>query len=213
MSYLGDFAEDATVYCWWSSNTSAGASVTRATNGTVSVYKIDNTTQSVAGVTDNEDFDSLTGVHLVEVDTSADVFYAVGNDYAIVLSASTIDGQTVNTVLGQFSIENRFVEVDAVKISGDSAAADKLELMVENALGADNKMLISTDAQDRSATLDVNTKTITADALDAAAVKADAVTKIQAGLALTGNDGDTLETLSDQIDAFATIGSVPSLED
>ena len=51
--------------------------------------------------------------------------------------------------------------VDAQEISSDSTAADDLELAIE-ALGTDNKALISTDAQDLSATLDVNTKTITA---------------------------------------------------
>ena len=70
------------------------------------------------------------------------------------------------------------LQVDAVEVSGDSTAADDLELLVENAKGADHKVLVSTDAQDLSATLDVNTKTITADAVDANAVKTDAADKI-----------------------------------
>ena len=37
----------------------------------------------------------------------------------------------LRTVIGSFSIENRFDEVDAVKISGDSDAADNLELQYD----------------------------------------------------------------------------------
>jgi len=59
------------------------------------------------------------------------------------------------------------LQVDAVEISSDSAAADSLELFAENAKGTDHKVLISTDAQDLSGSLDVNTKKIEAsDATD-----------------------------------------------
>jgi hypothetical protein len=105
MMYLGDFPEDATIRFPWSSNDSGGASVTRATNGTISVYKDGGTTQSTAGVTDTEDFDSLTGVHMVTIDASADAFYVTGSEYAVVLSGATIDGAVVNAPLACFSIE------------------------------------------------------------------------------------------------------------
>jgi hypothetical protein len=108
MMYLGDYNEDDTLYFLWSSNSAAGASITRATNGTVSVYKDNGTTQTTTGITDTEDFDSLTGIHACTIDLSADAFYATGADYAVVLSAATIDGQTVNAVLAHFSIENRY---------------------------------------------------------------------------------------------------------
>jgi hypothetical protein len=108
MMYLGDYAEDATIDFMWSSNAADGASITRSTDGTISVYKANGTTQSTAGITDTEDFDSLTGIHHVRIDLSADAFYAVANDYMVVLSAATIDGETVNAVLAHFSIENRY---------------------------------------------------------------------------------------------------------
>lgn len=109
MKDLGDRAEDSVLYFTWDSNDGDGGSITRATDGTVSVYKDDGVAQSVAGVTDTEDFDSLTGVHNCKIDTSADAFYATGSDYSVVLSAATIDGQTVNATLAVFSIENRFM--------------------------------------------------------------------------------------------------------
>jgi len=104
-----------TVYYWRvDTNDANGASITRATNGTISVYK-DNSdgssfdaTQVTTGVTDTEDFDSLTGIHTCCI-TTTDAWYETGHDYAVVLSAATIDGETVNAVLATFSIENRVV--------------------------------------------------------------------------------------------------------
>lgn len=123
MQYLGDRTEDSTIYIKWATNSSAGASITRATNGTISVYKDNNTTQSTAGITDTEDFDSLTGVHHITIDLSADAFYVVGSDYQVVLSAATIDGQTVNFPIASFSIEKEFNEVDVTKWLGQAVAA------------------------------------------------------------------------------------------
>lgn len=111
---LGDRTEDSTIYFAWSTNAADGSSITRAVNGTISVYKNDSVTQSVAGITDTEDFDSLTGIHSCKIDTSADVFYAASADYTVVLSGATIDGKSVNAVLAVFSIENRFPSAAAI---------------------------------------------------------------------------------------------------
>ena len=116
--WLGDIAEDASISFTWSTNDVDGASITRATDGEVRVYKDGGVGQSTAGVTDTEDFDGLTGVHLCVIDTSADAFYATGSDYSVVLQCAVIDGQTVNAVLAEFSIENRFAEVDLTHILG-----------------------------------------------------------------------------------------------
>jgi hypothetical protein len=106
--YLGDLAPGTTIRDMWNSSDSNGASITRSTNGTISVYKDGGTTQSTTGVTDTEDFDSLTGVHLVAIDTSADgTFYSAGSDFSVVLSGATIDTRTVNAVLFSFSLNNR----------------------------------------------------------------------------------------------------------
>ena len=107
-AYLGDYADDETVHFTWSSYDGDGASVTRATDGTISVYKDGGVTQSTLGVTDTEDFDSLTGIHSCDIYTTH-TFYATGADYSVVLSASTIDGNVVNAVLAEFSIQNRYM--------------------------------------------------------------------------------------------------------
>jgi len=108
MMYLGDYKEDDTVYFCWSTNDKNGAAITRATNGTIRVYKDAYTGESTAGVYDAEDFDTVTGIHICKVDLSVDAFYAAGHDYSIVLVGAVIDAETVNVVLAMFSIENRF---------------------------------------------------------------------------------------------------------
>jgi len=105
--YLGDYNEDDTLYFEWHTVGADGASITRATNGEVRVYKDNGVDQSTAGITDSEDFDGLTGTHACTIDLSAHAFYATGADYSVVLQGAVIDGVTVNAVLGNFSIENR----------------------------------------------------------------------------------------------------------
>lgn len=183
--YLGDFMEDATVKFFWNSFDSDGASITRATNGTVSVYKNGDTTQTTTGVTDTEDFDSLTGIHLVAIDLSADAFYAAGAEYAVILSAATIDGQTVNAVLAHFSIENRSLE--AVKDDGTatfSRTTDSLQAIRDRGDAA----WASEDGPDESdiwtyatrtitggTVTDVDTDAITATSFEAGAIDSTAV--------------------------------------
>jgi len=106
--YLGDYKEGSTLYFCWSTNDKDGASITRSTNGTIKVYKDDGTTESIVGITDIEDFDSLTGIHNCKIDLDSDAFYAPGHDYSVVLARATIDGKSVNAVLATFSIENRY---------------------------------------------------------------------------------------------------------
>jgi hypothetical protein len=55
--------------------------------------------------------------------------------------------------------------------------------------------------------MDVSVGAMAADTVTASALAADAVEEIQAGLAQTGADGDTLETLSDQIDGLGGSGT------
>jgi len=106
--YLGDYAAGGIIDFFWSTNAADGSSITRSAKGTVSVYRDNSDAQTTTGVTDDKDFDSVTGVHHCRISFDADEdFYVSGSDYAVVLSGGTIDGKTVNAVLGLFSIENR----------------------------------------------------------------------------------------------------------
>ena len=120
MNYLGDYAEDyATLNVKFTSRTLAGIPAT-LTDGAVKVYKANSTdTEINTGVTLTADFDAVTGLNNVLIDLSAAAFYAVANDYAIVVTAGTVDGvSVVGEVLAVFSIENRFDEADFTKLLG-----------------------------------------------------------------------------------------------
>lgn len=111
--YLGDFAAGATVHFKWNTFSTTGASITRATDGVIKIYKDGSSTErsSASGVTDTEDFDSRTGVHLCSIDLSDNTdagFYAAAHEYSVYITAATIDGQVVNAVLAHFSIQNRY---------------------------------------------------------------------------------------------------------
>lgn len=120
---LGDYKANSTVRAFWATNAVAGESITRATNGTLRIYKNLTTTEraSASGVTDTEDFDTLTGVHAFSIDLSDNTdagFYAAGNDYFVVLAGATIDGKSINYPIAKFSIENREYRADVLKNNG-----------------------------------------------------------------------------------------------
>lgn len=138
-SYLGDFNPGQTVHFLWDTNSGAGASITPATPGTVSVYKNNGTTQSVAGVTDTRTFDALTGIQACTIDLSADgTFYSAGANFSVVLSASTIDGQTVNAVIAHFSIEDRNIKANVTQYGGTNGtfAAGRPEVNMTHIAGS-----------------------------------------------------------------------------
>jgi hypothetical protein len=116
--YLGDFPTGATIFFPFHTFNSSGASVTLTGLATtdIEVYKGSSMTQrsSDAGYalvdTDGIDLDTITGIHGFTIDTSDNTdsgFYAAGNDYTVVISAVTVDSQTVNFIAGRFSIDNR----------------------------------------------------------------------------------------------------------
>ena len=141
MRHLGDFSADATVRTLFTTNDSSGGAVAPSTAfeaADVKVYKNSSATQrtSEAGYTMTSPFDSITGLHLIEIDTSENTdagFYAAGNDYTIILDPSdeTVDSQTVVAVLGSFSIENRSVisRISSTLFAGITSLAEWLGLM------------------------------------------------------------------------------------
>ena len=119
MRYLGDYAEDAILDFFWNTSDAAGASTDRATDGEIRVYKGNSLTQTTTGITDDEAFDGLVGVHHCRI-VLTDSFYIVGEDYAVVLAAATIDGEAVNAVIAHFSIENRNTAGDWTSIEREN---------------------------------------------------------------------------------------------
>jgi hypothetical protein len=146
MTYLGDFATEATVLFPWSSQDAAGAAVTATlAASSVEIYKDGGTTQraSDAGVTSTIDFDSKTGAHLVEIDLSDDSdsgFYAAGSDYQVLLEA-TVAGQTVR-IWRSFSIENRFMRGTDGATKGADVIQDASKSGVTGGLTRDGALRI-----------------------------------------------------------------------
>ena len=112
--YLDDYKEDATVSFMWPTVDANGESVKRGTDGTLRIYKNNGVAQKTTanGVTDDDEFDGLTGIQSCIIDTSNDTgdagFWVAGADYTVIVVGVIIDGKTVNAVLAHFSIENRF---------------------------------------------------------------------------------------------------------
>ncbi len=113
MQYLGDFAEDASVFLMFSSHDLAGNPIAPSSDfeaADFQVYKdATETPLATNGVTINaQPYNSVTGLHHITIDTSAHADYSTGSDYIVVLNPDeTVDGQNVLRVLGYFSIENR----------------------------------------------------------------------------------------------------------
>ncbi len=153
--YIGDFAEDETLYHYFntfdSNDPSASVTITNLASTDLYVHKdgVDST-ETTTGATVDIDFDTQTGIHKVTVDTSADAFYATGSDYMVRMEGTTVDGATINAGLFTFSIENRFNDVNVATwlgtavtsgtggpdvnvnaISDDTTAAVNLEAMYD----------------------------------------------------------------------------------
>ncbi|MBL4651283.1 MAG: hypothetical protein JKY53_00250 [Flavobacteriales bacterium] len=110
--YFGDFSEDQTLYIPFntfdSNDPSASVTITNLADADIKVHKDGSATQIVTdGATIAIDFDSITGNHLITVDTSAHADYSTGSDYLVRIEGTTVDGATINAWVGSFSIENR----------------------------------------------------------------------------------------------------------
>lgn len=109
MNYFGDITVGELIQIPFNTRDTDGAPITLAGTPAVRVYKDDGTTEDDSGITLNVDFDGRTGLHVVEIDTSADgTFYASGADFHVVLTVGTVDSiSVVGVCVGAFSIENR----------------------------------------------------------------------------------------------------------
>jgi hypothetical protein len=152
MRYVGDYAEDATVYFQFTTSDSNGGAVAPSTAfeaADLVIYKDNGVAQktSTNGITMTSPFDSVTGLHAVTIDTSNDTgdagFWVTGADYMVVLSPDeTVDSQTVVAVVCSFSIENRFsipagIESDIQAIEVKTSDTHSRLVVVETAIDSD----------------------------------------------------------------------------
>lgn len=85
---------------------STGAPFTLAGSPAVAAYVDNDLTEITAGITLTVDFDSRTGLNNVRVVATGGNGYATAKNYALVLTAGTVDSvSVVGEVVGEFSIE------------------------------------------------------------------------------------------------------------
>lgn len=129
------------LFSTYDGGTGASITLTGLAVTDIEIYKDGGVTQraSDAGYTlldtDGIDFDGITGIHGFSIDTGDDTdsgFYAVGAWYHVVVSAVTVDAQTVNFIAAAFRIMAAedaagVPDVNVTHLSGDSTAADNAE--------------------------------------------------------------------------------------
>ncbi len=100
------YGAGGTVYLKYTTRDTTGLPTTLSGSPVVSIYKDASTTESVAGVTLNVDFDSRTGLNHITVDTTADAtFYANGHTYYAVITTGTVASiSVIGEVVGNFDL-------------------------------------------------------------------------------------------------------------
>lgn len=139
--------------------------------------------------TDGIDFDGITGLHGFSIDLSDNSdsgFWSVGGQYWIVIASVTINSQTVTLIAATFRIRPAEAQTGYPKVDMDYWQGSQ-----PNPVDSGRVVAVVGDVQ--------------AGAIGDSGFASDAFDKIR------GGDGDTLETLSDQLDAKASQASVDDL--
>ena len=114
--YHGDYQPGATVLIYFntfdSNDPSASVTITNFINTDVHIHKNDDLTQrnNAAGITVDVDVDGIAGSHFIKIDTANNTvsgFFKGGADYFVRIEGTTVDGATINAVVGHFSLDNR----------------------------------------------------------------------------------------------------------
>jgi hypothetical protein len=237
MNYIGDFAEDSTVRIVLTTNNGDGAAVAPSSAFEAAdfvIYKNGSTTQKATtnGITISSPFDSVVGLHVLEIDTSNDTgdsgFWTTGADYwVIAVPDETIDSQTVVGVIATFSLQNRYSSARLAAIE-----ADTLDIQSRLPATLDGGLM-------RSSVESMNSNTITASVIATGAITASAIqtnaitdeklassaiTEIQSGLATSAgvtaafteikgagwsSATDTLEKIADSSGGGGTVTVAP----
>ena len=111
INYYGDYPEDHThvqipFNTFTSDDPSASVTITNLADADIKVHKDGHVDQIVTdGASVVINFDSITGNHLITIDTSVDAAYATGHEYQVRIEGTTVDGAIINAWVGSFSIE------------------------------------------------------------------------------------------------------------
>lgn len=104
--YIGDFKVAAVIDLKFTTRSfTTGAPTTLAGTPAISIYKDNDTTQTTTGITLSVDFDGVTGLNNIHIDTS-NAFYAAGSNFQCIITTGTVGGvSVVGETVGAFSIE------------------------------------------------------------------------------------------------------------
>jgi hypothetical protein len=159
MSYYGDIAPGDTLDFKFNTADKDGIGASLV-SGSLTCYKDNSVTQDNDGLTLTADFDSVTGLNNVRVNTSADgTFYSAGSNYQIVLTAGTVDGvSVVGYVVGEFSIRARAVAVASIANNAVTAASLASDAVTEIQSGlATSSALATVDSNVDAILVDTST--------------------------------------------------------
>ncbi len=132
------------MFATFAGSTGASITMTGLAVTDIEIYKDGSTTQraSDAGYTlldtDGIDFDSLTGIHGFSIDTGDNTdasFYTVGSWFTVVVSAITVDSQTVSFIACAFRIMAAEAvagvpKVDVTHVGGTAQTAGDLAALI-----------------------------------------------------------------------------------
>lgn len=145
MSYRGDFRAGTTIHLLFNTRDATGAPASLGGSPTsLVVYKNNSTTQSGAGVTFTGNFDGVTGLNLVSIDTSSDTsFYTVGGRFSVVLDNGVISGiSVVGAIVADFTLSALAFGRDALVVgtvaSGATTTVIPISLLFPNTAEATN---------------------------------------------------------------------------
>jgi hypothetical protein len=111
--FYGDFLRGKTVRCRFNTNDANGAPAT-LTGGAVAISKDGTDVTPSGGVTLTVDVGGVVGRNNVVIDMGVDTgTFTAGSEYAVRLSAGASGVSNVGIVVGEWSVENRSVVVDA----------------------------------------------------------------------------------------------------
>lgn len=184
MSYLGDFATGVTLDTKFCTVQSTGAPTTLSGTPAISVYKDNSTTQSTSGVTLSADFDGVTGLNNVRIDTSSDgSFYSTGSNFQVVITTGTVNSvSVVGYVVAEFSLNNRSaLRPTTAARTLDVSSGGEAGIDWSNVGSPTTSVTLSGTTVGTATALGTGAVTATAvatGAIDADALAADAATKI-----------------------------------
>lgn len=214
ISYYGDFPANATVYIPFntfdSNDPTASVTVTDLANTDVHIHKDGGTTQrnNSAGITMSLNFDSITGNHLLTIDTSdttvAD-FWQAGHEYQVRIEGATVDAGTINAWVGAFSIERSGGALALLKSATYGLAQLVRSTTPANTLTVDANHLVGVPATQKVDVETIKTQAVTcaAGVTVLASVGTAATSTAQTGDSYAIVNGDHgLVSIQDDIDAI-----------